>query len=446
MSVVRANITNTYQTAESTAVRSQQVGEAKPGDSIDATRGSGKEQEASRNLKVRRDGANNSPGVATAKPEQADGALTLPVDPNQNSHRIVHSGDWEHGDDDVSYASTELTSEFDKTRAAKDRFRKADRAESELRNSDTANELDHESQVRKERSNSIRAKADAEREPFLQPKPLSILEQFMLKMRDQVMARNAENNEDLLNKPSGEDRGEIASSEASSTETAQGSESGGQADLDMFLVRRRIHDDFLSSLQERVAASAKATDFTQRQKSELDSKQQLPAEQKPIAQRPVYEALAQPEPIDQEAFVNKLKLALIPEMREVEEVAPEEFEKGTKMLEHLQNEGVFGLSPHGRYHSVTDFIRNKGFEYELEQRPFTDDEFLRETETAIYDILNRGNSSSVAKSLLQAAESVNKFRNHMIRSSEGAAVDADIATVTNSIDIPRPSLAQRTQY
>lgn len=119
--------------------------------------------------------------------------------------------------------------------------------------------------------------------------------------------------------------------------------------------------------------------------------------------------------VDHESYVHNLTLALAGDAGSVENSTPV---AGMRMLAYMQQEGVFGISPHGRYHSVIDFIKMKCFEYELEQRPFNVDEFLQETETPIYDILSRGNSSQIAKSLLHAAESVNQFRNQLARSSE----------------------------
>lgn len=111
--------------------------------------------------------------------------------------------------------------------------------------------------------------------------------------------------------------------------------------------------------------------------------------------------------VDHEQYVAQLKLALIPEQPQDDDTIA----AGESILESLQSEGVFGITSAGRYQSVNDFVKSKSFEYELEQRKFTEDEFLRETETAIYDVLNGGNSTSVTKMLLQAAESVNSFRN-----------------------------------
>lgn len=121
--------------------------------------------------------------------------------------------------------------------------------------------------------------------------------------------------------------------------------------------------------------------------------------------------------IDHESYVDKLTRALAGPHTPTDNSEPI---AGMRMLAYMQKEGVFGISPHGRYHSVIDFIKTKSFEYELEQRQFNIDEFLRETEAAIYDIITRGNSSQITKSLLAAAESVNQFRNDLARSSDEA--------------------------
>ena len=88
------------------------------------------------------------------------------------------------------------------------------------------------------------------------------------------------------------------------------------------------------------------------------------------------------------------------------------------MVRHLQSEGVFGISPSGRNLGATDFIRQKKFEYEMDQKPFRKDDLLLETEKAIYGTLNSSQSSSVTKSLLQAAESVNHYRNQTLKADE----------------------------
>jgi hypothetical protein len=88
------------------------------------------------------------------------------------------------------------------------------------------------------------------------------------------------------------------------------------------------------------------------------------------------------------------------------------------MVRHLQSEGVFGISTNGRNLGAVDFIRQKQFEYELDQKPFRKDDLLTETEKAIYSTLNSTQSSSVTKSLLQAAESVNFYRNQSLKANE----------------------------
>ncbi|MGB5107782.1 MAG: hypothetical protein WBP42_13825 [Candidatus Zixiibacteriota bacterium] len=119
--------------------------------------------------------------------------------------------------------------------------------------------------------------------------------------------------------------------------------------------------------------------------------------------------------IDHETFVSNLTLALAGKQLHLDNPEPI---AGMRMLAYMQREGVFGISPQGRYRTVIDFIKNKSFEYELEQREFNVDEFLRETEVAIYDVITRGNSSQITKALLEAAESVNEFRNRLARSSD----------------------------
>ena len=91
---------------------------------------------------------------------------------------------------------------------------------------------------------------------------------------------------------------------------------------------------------------------------------------------------------------------------------------------HLQSEGVFGISASGRNLGAVDFIRQKQFEYTMDQKPFTTDDLLLEAEKAIHGTLNSDQSSAVSKSLLLAAESVNAYRNHSVRSSERAEIAA----------------------
>lgn len=144
-----------------------------------------------------------------------------------------------------------------------------------------------------------------------------------------------------------------------------------------------------------------------------DLKARLERSSSPV-QSPQFDSSGINYAVDHESYVHKLTLALAGDAAHVESSTPV---AGMRMLAYMQQEGVFGISPLGRYQSVIDFIKMKCFEYELEQRPFNVDEFLQETETAIYDILARGNSSQIAKSLLHAAESVNQFRNQLARSS-----------------------------
>jgi hypothetical protein len=79
----------------------------------------------------------------------------------------------------------------------------------------------------------------------------------------------------------------------------------------------------------------------------------------------------------------------------------------------LQREGVFGQTEDGRPRSVTEFMRAKEYEYQFNDKPFTVDAFLRETETAIYDMLKRPHVNAASRELLQFAESVNSYRNHI---------------------------------
>jgi hypothetical protein len=94
------------------------------------------------------------------------------------------------------------------------------------------------------------------------------------------------------------------------------------------------------------------------------------------------------------------------------------------VAKHLQLEGVFGISANGRNLGTVDFIRQKQFEYTMDQKPFTTDDLLLEAEKAIHGTLNSDQSSAVSKSLLQAAESVNAYRNQSVKSSEHAEVSA----------------------
>ncbi len=93
---------------------------------------------------------------------------------------------------------------------------------------------------------------------------------------------------------------------------------------------------------------------------------------------------------------------------------------GGELAKHLQAEGVFGISAAGRNLGATDFIRQKQFEYRMDQRQFGGDDLLLEAEKAIQSTLNSDQSSAVSKSLLQAAESINAYRNESLRTSEYA--------------------------
>jgi len=97
---------------------------------------------------------------------------------------------------------------------------------------------------------------------------------------------------------------------------------------------------------------------------------------------------------------------------------------GGDVAKHLQSEGVFGISASGRNLGTIDFIRQKQFEYTMDQKPFTTDDLLLEAEKAVHGTLNSDQSSTVSRSLLQAAESVNAYRNHSVKSSEHAEVVA----------------------
>jgi hypothetical protein len=88
------------------------------------------------------------------------------------------------------------------------------------------------------------------------------------------------------------------------------------------------------------------------------------------------------------------------------------------VAKHLQSEGVFGISATGRNLGTIDFIRQKQFEYAMDQKPFTTDNLLLEAEKAIHGTLKSDQSSAVSKSLLMAAESINAYRNHSVKFSE----------------------------
>jgi hypothetical protein len=105
---------------------------------------------------------------------------------------------------------------------------------------------------------------------------------------------------------------------------------------------------------------------------------------------------------------------------------------GGDVAKHLQSEGVFGISANGRNLGTIDFIRQKQFEYTMDQKPFTTDDLLLEAEKAINGTLNSDQSSAVSKSLLQAAESVNAYRNQSVKSSERAEIAAKPSRVAAS--------------
>ena len=94
------------------------------------------------------------------------------------------------------------------------------------------------------------------------------------------------------------------------------------------------------------------------------------------------------------------------------------------VAKHLQSEGVFGISASGRNLGTIDFIRQKQFEYTMDQKPFTTDDLLLEAEKAIHGTLKSDQSSAVSKSLLMAAESINAYRNQSVKSSEHTEVAA----------------------
>lgn len=113
-------------------------------------------------------------------------------------------------------------------------------------------------------------------------------------------------------------------------------------------------------------------------------------------------------------FVIEIEAAL----RQSPPVEPSAARGSMTPLVVLQREGVFGIAGSGRNLTLAEFAEQKEFEYNLDQQPFSKDEFLRETESAIYETLNRGNSSSVTRDLVVLAELVNSFRNHLVRAAE----------------------------
>ena len=84
----------------------------------------------------------------------------------------------------------------------------------------------------------------------------------------------------------------------------------------------------------------------------------------------------------------------------------------------LQSEGVFGVSQSGRNLTLSDFIKQKQFEYQLDQRSFSPDNFLHEVENAICNVLNTGQATVTGKALTQSAEAVNNYRNALLRQQE----------------------------
>ncbi len=170
----------------------------------------------------------------------------------------------------------------------------------------------------------------------------------------------------------------------------------------MLAVHKKIHQAYLEQLDERMRGSQKVVAAL-----EINEHQVEPAQE--LRQQAASAATPAGQLVLPEDYARRLSEALESYQSESSQRVP---------LVALQREGVFGLSSAGRNLSITDFIRQKEFEYNLDQRPFTVDDFLHETENAIYETLNNGNSSSVAGTLLQAAEAVNSFRNHMIRAAE----------------------------
>lgn len=95
-------------------------------------------------------------------------------------------------------------------------------------------------------------------------------------------------------------------------------------------------------------------------------------------------------------------------------------EEARRAVKRLQEEGVFGHSPFGLPRTVSQFIYHKEREYEFERRQFTADDFLRETEQAIYETLKGEHATTVTRTLIETAEAVNSFRNLMIRAAESS--------------------------
>ncbi len=181
----------------------------------------------------------------------------------------------------------------------------------------------------------------------------------------------------------------------------------------MLAVHKKIHQAYLEQLDERMRGTQKVVAALEINEQQVESGQELKLQEVP-EEKPSGQFVL---PAD---YARRLSEALESYQTEHSQRVP---------LAALQREGVFGLSSGGRNLSITDFIRQKEFEYNLDQRPFTVDDFLHETENAIYETLNNGNSSSVAGALLQAAEAVNSFRNHMIRAAEVPSATAAESTV-----------------
>lgn len=196
--------------------------------------------------------------------------------------------------------------------------------------------------------------------------------------------------------------------------SAQHERAAGRERMDdaMYAVHKKVHQAYLEQLDERVRGNQKAAESEDMMaRLRQASVSEVSAE---TAVDPFFDPPLRPAPLVlPEDYARQLADALAPN-----ETATTADAGSAPGIETLQKEGVFGLSPSGRNLTVTDFVRQKEFEYDLDQRPFTIDAFLQETETAIFNTLNNGNSSSVTGTLLRAAEAVNSFRNHMIRSAE----------------------------
>lgn len=254
----------------------------------------------------------------------------------------------------------------------------------------------------------------------------SVLEAFLEKMLKQSQSQRAEaeliieHQAELQSDDTEEAIAEQADAQAivrravENSITSQQEHAVGRERMDdaMYAVHKKVHQAYLEQLDERVRGNQKAVesqDMMARLRQAGVSKVGVDATVDPLFDPPL-----RPSPLVlPEDYARQLTEALAPkEPAKTADVA------SAPGIETLQHEGVFGLSPTGRNLTVTDFIRQKEFEYDLDQRPFTVDAFLQETESAIFNTLNNGNSSSVTGSLLRAAEAVNSFRNHIIRSAE----------------------------